>query len=78
MRSGSTIFGGTIFSSPAMVRVLYYLDDITMDVSPFRCIPRSHLSLHAEANPHTRYLSVCCLHTRLPLSTLTTSDCRLP
>ena len=46
-----------------MVRVLYYLDDITMDVSPFRCIPRSHLSLHAEANPHTRYLSVSPPHT---------------
>jgi hypothetical protein len=21
----------------------------------FRCVPRSHLSLHADANPYTRY-----------------------
>lgn len=52
---GSTLFGGTLFSSPQLVRVLYYLDDLTLDVSPFRCIPRSHLSMHADANPYTRY-----------------------
>lgn len=38
---GSTLFGGSLFSSPQLVRVLYYLDDLTLDVSPFRCIPRS-------------------------------------
>ena len=38
-----------------MIRVLYYLDDLTPEVSPFRVIPRSHLSLHAEGNPYNRY-----------------------
>jgi len=53
---GSQIFGyeGSV---PVMVRVLYYLDDLTSDVSPFRVIPRSHLSLHADGNPYTRYAS---------------------
>lgn len=41
---GSTLFGGSLFSSPQFVRVLYYLDDLTLDVSPFRCIPRSRAS----------------------------------
>ena len=51
---GSQIFGygGSV---PFMVRVLYYLDDLTRDVSPFRVIPRSHLSMHADANPYKRY-----------------------
>ena len=51
---GSRIFGygGSV---PFMVRVLYYLDDLTRDVSPFRVIPRSHLSMHADANPYKRY-----------------------
>ena len=53
---GSTIFGGA-FSGSALIRVLYYLDDLTLDTSPFRCIPRSHLSLHEDANPYTRYSS---------------------
>ena len=51
---GSQIFGygGSV---PFMVRVLYYLDDLTRDVSPFRVIPRSHLSMHGDANPYKRY-----------------------
>ena len=53
---GSQIFGyeGSV---PFMVRVLYYLDDLTPEVSPFRVIPRSHLSMHADANPYKRYES---------------------
>ena len=53
---GSKIFGfeGSV---PAMVRVLYYLDDLTPDVSPFRVIPRSHLSLHADGNSYKRFES---------------------
>ena len=39
-------------SVPIMVRVLYYLDDLTPDVSPFRVVPRSHICLHADANPY--------------------------
>lgn len=51
---GSRIFGyeGSV---PAMIRVLYYLDDLTPDVSPFRVVPRSHLSLHADGNPYQRF-----------------------
>ncbi len=53
---GSEIFGyeGSV---PVMVRVLYYLDDLTPEVSPFRVVPYSHLSLHADGNPYTRYES---------------------
>lgn len=53
---GSAIFGyeGSV---PTMVRVLYYLDDLTNEVSPFRVVPRSHLSLHADGNPYKRYES---------------------
>lgn len=53
---GSKIFG-LQSSSPCLVRVLYYLDDLTPERSPFKVIPRSHLSLHADANPYRRYLS---------------------
>jgi len=53
---GSAIFGYA-GSCPVQVRVLYYLDDLTADVSPFLVVPRSHLSLHADANPYTRYAS---------------------
>lgn len=53
---GSQIFGYE-GSCPFLVRVLYYLDDLTPDVSPFRVVPRSHLSMHAEANPYRRYES---------------------
>ena len=51
---GSKIFGfeGSV---PVMVRVLYYLEDLTPEVSPFRVIPSSHLSLHADGNPYQRF-----------------------
>ncbi len=51
---GSAIFGAK-HTCPVMIRVLYYLDDLTPEVSPFRVIPRSHLSLHEEGNPYNRY-----------------------
>ena len=51
---GSAIFG-YLGSCPVQVRVLYYLDDLTADVSPFCVVPRSHLSMHSDANPYTRY-----------------------
>ncbi len=53
---GSQIFGyeGSV---PVMVRVLYYLDDLTPDISPFRVVPHSHLSMHADGNPYQRFES---------------------
>ena len=52
-------FGSSIFgyegSSPKLLRVIYYLDDLTKERAPFRILPRSHLSFHAEANPYKRY-----------------------
>ncbi len=51
---GSEIFGYE-GSCPRLVRVLYYLDDLTPAVSPFRVVPRSHLSFHADGNPYKRY-----------------------
>lgn len=51
---GSNLFGFE-GSCPRLLRVLYYLDDLTEDRAPFRLIPRSHLSFHAEASPYTRY-----------------------
>ncbi len=53
---GSKIFG-LQSSSPILARVLYYLDDLTSERSPFKVIPRSHLSMHRDANPYHRYLS---------------------
>ncbi|QDT81310.1 Phytanoyl-CoA dioxygenase (PhyH) [Gimesia maris] len=53
---GSKIFGLGA-SSPCLVRVLYYLDELTPEHSPFKVIPGSHLSLHADGNPYRRYLS---------------------
>ena len=53
---GSQIFGYE-GSCPWLVRVLYYLDDLTREVSPFRVVPHSHLSMHADANPYKRYES---------------------
>lgn len=53
---GSQIFGFE-GSCPWIVRVLYYLDDLTPDVSPFRVVPRSHLCMHSDANPYWRYES---------------------
>ena len=52
---GSKIFGLQA-SSPCLVRALYYLDDLTPLRSPLKVIPRSHLSMHADANPYNRYL----------------------
>lgn len=51
---GSKIFGYE-GSCPFLVRVLYYLDDLTPEISPFRVVPGSHLSMHAEGNPYRRY-----------------------
>jgi len=53
---GSRIFGYE-GSCPWLVIVLYYLDDLAPEVSPFRVVPRSHLSMHADANPYKRYES---------------------
>ncbi len=53
---GSKIFGVQA-SSPVLVRVLYYLDDLTPDCSPFKVIPRSHLSMNHDGNPYQRYLN---------------------
>jgi hypothetical protein len=53
---GSEIFGYE-GSCPFLVRVLYYLDDLTPDVSPFRVVPHSHLCMHPDANPYLRYHS---------------------
>jgi Phytanoyl-CoA dioxygenase (PhyH) len=53
---GSQIFGYE-GSCPWLVRVLYYLDDLTPEISPFRVVPHSHLSMHADANPYKRYES---------------------
>lgn len=53
---GSKIFGMQA-SAPRLMRVLYYLDDLTPERAPLKVIPHSHLSLHADANPYLRYLS---------------------
>ena len=53
--------GSSIFdyegSSPRLLRVLYYLDDLLPKRAPFRVIPRSHISFHAQASPYVRYKS---------------------
>ena len=53
---GSEIFGNQA-SAPRLVRVLYYLDDLTPEKAPFKVIPHSHLSLHVDGNPYNRYES---------------------
>ena len=53
---GSKIFGAQA-SAPVLVRVLYYLDDLTAEKAPLRVIPYSHMSLHADGNPYNRYES---------------------
>ena len=53
---GSNLFGYE-GSCPRLVRVLYYLDDLSETRAPFRLIPRSHISFHGEANPYLRYKS---------------------
>ena len=61
MHTDGQPFGSSIFtfegSSPRLVRVLYYLQDLTPERAPFRLVPRSHLSFHADANPYLRYKS---------------------
>lgn len=42
-------------SSPATLRVLIYLDDLTLDKAPFTIVPRSHLTTHQDGNPYLRY-----------------------
>ena len=51
---GSNFFGYE-GSCPRLLRVLYYLDDLTPERVPFRLIPRSHISFHADASPYARY-----------------------
>src|SRR5260221_1354390 len=53
---GSNLFGYE-GSCPRLLRVLYYLDELTPERAPFRLIPRSHLSFPADANPYIRYKS---------------------
>ena len=53
---GSSLFGYE-GSCLRLLRVLYYLDDLTPDRAPFRLIPRSHISFHADASPYVRYKS---------------------
>lgn len=53
---GSNLFGYE-GSCPRLLRVLYYLDDLTPERAPFRLIPRSHLCFHSEASPYQRYIS---------------------
>lgn len=53
---GSDLFGYE-GSCPRLLRVLYYLDELTPERAPFRLIPRSHLSFHADASPYVRYKS---------------------
>ena len=53
---GSDLFGYE-GSCPRLLRVLYYLDELTPKRAPFRLIPRSHLSFHTEASPYVRYKS---------------------
>jgi hypothetical protein len=53
---GSNLFGYE-GSCPRLLRVLFYLDDLTPQRAPYRLVPRSHLSFHAEASPYVRYVS---------------------
>ena len=62
---GSKIFGMQS-SAPKLVRVLWYLDDLTPAKAPLLVLPHSHLSMHSDANPYKRYLTppesvmICC------------------
>ena len=42
-------------SSPATLRVLIYLDDLTPERAPFTIVPGSHISVHGIANPYHRF-----------------------
>ncbi len=61
MHTDGQPYGSSLFSfegsSPRLVRVLYYLDDLPPERAPFRVVPRSHLSFHGHANPYVRYKS---------------------
>ena len=46
---GSDLFGYE-GSCPRLLRVLYYLDELTPQRAPFRLVPRSHLSFHGQAD----------------------------
>ena len=62
---GSKIFGMQS-SAPKLMRVLWYLDDLTPAKAPLLVLPHSHLSMHSDANPYKRYLThpesvmICC------------------
>lgn len=51
---GSELFGA-LASSPAAIRVFYYLNGLTTERAPLRVLPFSHLSLHRDANPYRRH-----------------------
>jgi len=53
---GSDLFGYE-GSCLRLVRVLYYLDELTPERAPLRVIPRSHISFHGDASPYVRYKS---------------------
>ncbi len=53
---GSSILGAS-GTPPVLVRVLYYLNDLTPQRAPLRVVPFSHLSLHADAMPYGRFRS---------------------
>jgi hypothetical protein len=51
---GST-YSQWLESCPVRIRVLYYLDDTGDDRAALRIVPRSHISLHSDAQPYRRY-----------------------
>jgi Phytanoyl-CoA dioxygenase (PhyH) len=53
---GSSILGAA-GTPPVLIRVLYYLNDLTPERAPLRVVPFSHLSLHADAMPYGRFWS---------------------
>ena len=53
---GSNILGAA-GTPPVLVRVLYYLNDLTSQRAPLRVVPFSHLSLHVDAMPYGRFRS---------------------
>lgn len=53
---GST-YSQWLESCPIRIRVLYYLDDTRLDRSALRILPRSHISMHADAQPYRRIKS---------------------
>ncbi|NLU77769.1 phytanoyl-CoA dioxygenase family protein [Micromonospora sp. HNM0581] len=53
---GSNILGAA-GTPPVLVRLLYYLNDLTPERAPLRVVPFSHLSLHMDAMPYGRIRS---------------------